>query len=84
MKFGNVKDHDFDVSKVLQTPAAKQILADIKAWKCHCTHECFMMTNTLFNPRMIPKIAREYIKLKPAPTVQAARNGGAPSASPTN
>lgn len=68
MKFGNVKDHDFDVSKVLKTPEAKQVLADIKAWKCHCTHECFMMTNTLFNPRKIPKIAMEYLKLRPKPT----------------
>ena len=84
MHFGNVKDHGYDVTKVLQTEQAKQILADIKAWKCHCTHECFMMTNTLFNPRLIPKIAREYIKLRPAPTVQAARGGGAPSPSPSN
>ena len=73
MKLGNVKDHDFDVNKVLQTPEAKQVLADIAAWKCHCTHECFMMTNTLFNPRMIPKIAKEYVKLDPKPTPAASK-----------
>jgi len=77
MKLGNVKDHGFDVTKVLKTPEAKQVLADIKAWKCHCTHECFMMTNTLFNPRMIPKIAKEYVKLKPKPT--HGQNGSSPT-----
>jgi radical SAM protein with 4Fe4S-binding SPASM domain len=77
MRFGNVKDHGFDVRKVLQTAPAQQILADIKAWKCHCTHECFMMTNTLFNPRMIPKIAREYVKLDPRPTVKAKNSKAA-------
>lgn len=71
MRFGNVKDHGFDVTRVLQTEPARRILADIAAWKCHCTHECFMMTNTLFNPRLIPKIAKEYFALRPAPTVRA-------------
>jgi radical SAM protein with 4Fe4S-binding SPASM domain len=68
MRLGNVKDHGFDVRRVLATPPARQVLADIKAWKCHCTHECFMMTSTLFNPRLIPRIAREYFQLEPKPS----------------
>ena len=30
---------------------------------CYCTHECYFMTNILFNPRLYPALAREYIQL---------------------
>ena len=32
--------------------------------KCFCTHECFITNNIIFNPRMLPRILKEYIKLK--------------------
>ena len=61
-RFGNVREHDYDIDKVLTSPRARQILADIKKG-CFCTHECFMMTNILFNPRLYPALLREYLQL---------------------
>jgi len=61
-RFGNVRDHDYDIGKLLTSPRTRQILADIKKG-CFCTHECYMMTNILFNPRLYPALLREYLQL---------------------
>lgn len=60
--FGNVREYGYDVRKVLRSERAKQTISGIKAKHCHCTHECYMMTNILFNPRLYPLLAREYSK----------------------
>jgi len=61
-RFGNVRKHDYDIGKLLTSPRARQILADIKKG-CFCTHECYMMTNILFNARYYPALLREYLQL---------------------
>jgi radical SAM protein with 4Fe4S-binding SPASM domain len=61
-RFGNVREHDYNIGKLLTSPRARQILADIKK-SCFCTHECYMMTNILFNPRLYPALLREYLQL---------------------
>ena len=61
--FGNVRDHDYDLGKVLRSSPAKQSLAAIKAEQCYCTHECNFMTNILFNPRLYPSLTREYVNI---------------------
>jgi len=33
--------------------------------RCHCTHECYFMTNILFNPRLYPSLMKEYLLLRP-------------------
>jgi radical SAM protein with 4Fe4S-binding SPASM domain len=62
-RFGNVRDHDHDLRKVMRSEEARKIIASIGASKCRCTHECYFMTNTLFNPRLYPALAREYLRL---------------------
>ena len=79
--FGNVRDFGYDMRQILRNEPARTVMRSIQDYRCHCTHECFMMTNTLFNPRLIGKIAMEYVKLKPAPTVQASP---APTPSPSH
>lgn len=59
--FGNVRDHHYDMGLVVQTTQAKTSLAAIKARDCYCTHECYMMTNTLLNPRLYPRLMKEYL-----------------------
>ena len=63
-RLGNVKDYDYDIKKILRTDNAKKILASIQDNKCFCTHECYFMTNILFNPKLYPALAREYLQLK--------------------
>jgi len=63
MRLGNVREHDYDISKVLETGEARDILRSIKRGGCYCTHECYLMTNILFNPRMYPSLIKEYLRL---------------------
>lgn len=58
--FGNVRDHGYDIGRVLKSAQANQGIAAIDAGQCYCTHECNLMTNILFNPRLYPALMREY------------------------
>lgn len=62
-KFGNIKDHDYNIRKLLKSGEAKAIVQEIKSSKCHCSHECYFITNILFNPRTYPMLAKEYLQL---------------------
>ena len=61
--FGNVRDFDYNMGKVIQSDNAKKIINSIMNKKCYCTHECYFMTNILFNPALYPALAKEYIQL---------------------
>jgi len=63
-RFGNVRDYGYDIKKILQTENTKKILASIQNKKCFCTHECYLMTNILFNPKLYPALAKEYLQLR--------------------
>jgi radical SAM protein with 4Fe4S-binding SPASM domain len=63
MKLGNVRKSGYDMKKILQTGQAEKVLRSINAEKCFCTHECYLMTNILFNARMYPELAKEYLQL---------------------
>ncbi len=60
---GNVRDHGYDMQKLLKSDRAKAILNSIRDRQCYCTHECYFMTNILFNPLMYPALAREYLQI---------------------
>jgi len=64
--FGNVRAHGYDLNAVLGTAAARASLGAIARGECHCTHECYFLTNILFNPRCYPALAREWLRLRPA------------------
>jgi len=64
--FGNVRAHNYDLGSVLGTAAARATLGSIGRGECHCTHECYFITNILFNPRCYPALAREWLRLRPA------------------
>jgi MoaA/NifB/PqqE/SkfB family radical SAM enzyme len=73
---GNVRDHGYDLRSILRTAAARETLSSIIRGGCHCTHECYLMTNILFSPRLYPALAREYRRL-PSADRAAPRPGGA-------
>jgi radical SAM protein with 4Fe4S-binding SPASM domain len=63
MKFANIRDFDYSTLKTLNTDRSKDILAMIDEKGCCCTHECYFMTNILFNPAMYPALLKEYLQL---------------------
>jgi len=63
MGMGNVRDNNYDLSKILKKDKAQKYLRSIQAKDCYCTHECYLMTNILFNPSMYPSLLKEYTRL---------------------
>jgi MoaA/NifB/PqqE/SkfB family radical SAM enzyme len=62
--FGNVRDHGYDIIKVVRTAGARKVAASIAKRACHCTHECYFMTNILFNPGLYPALLGEYLRVR--------------------
>lgn len=60
---GNVRDAGYDFNKVFFSERADQIRARINRSQCYCTHECYFVTNILFNPRMYGKVGKQYLEL---------------------
>lgn len=63
LKMGNVRDFGNDMIRVLRSGKAQKVLRSIHKKRCFCTHECFMMTNILFNPRTYPSLLLEYLQI---------------------
>jgi len=63
MKLGNIRESDYDIRKVLKSGDAQRVISSIKKKGCFCTHECYMMTNILFNPFMYPSLLKEYLQI---------------------
>ena len=60
--FGNVRTADYDFMRVWESGTAKAERQKIKAGKCHCTYECSMSPNILFNPKMYPQLGKAFIR----------------------
>ena len=63
MRFGNLRENEYDLQGLLQSERGRNILKFIAGKGCHCTHECYFMTNILFNPRRYPALLKEYLQL---------------------
>ena len=62
-KLGNIRDFDYDAGKVLRSEKARKVIHSIMNDQCYCTHECYFMTNILFNPRLYPSLIKEYSQI---------------------
>lgn len=62
-KMGNVREAGYDFRKVFFSEQADQVRAKINKTKCYCSHECYFVTNILFNPLMSGKVIRQYLEL---------------------
>lgn len=60
---GSLKESDFDLRRIWSGPAAAAERKLITESRCFCTHECFMQTNVLFNPRLYPGLAWNVLRL---------------------
>lgn len=64
--FGNARDYDYDLQKMLRTRTAREIIQKIESDCCYCTHECYFITNIMLNPMLYPAVLKEYRKLNAA------------------
>ncbi|MBI5641752.1 MAG: radical SAM protein [Nitrospirae bacterium] len=62
--FGNVRDHAYDINRVITSSEAREIIRSIRSNACFCTHECYFMTNILFNPSLYPSLLKEYLQIR--------------------
>ncbi len=60
-KFGNLNNFNFNLKELWFSDNAKVIRAEIRNKACYCTHSCFQFINTLFNPKLYPRLLK-YIK----------------------
>src|SRR5438309_4168830 len=63
-KLGNVRENGYDFKRIWYGKKADEARKFIRDTKCFCTYECFLTVNILFNPRMMPKILKEWGSLK--------------------
>jgi len=61
---GNVRDSGYDIGKIMRSEKAKKIINSISNNECWCTHECYFMTNILFNAKLYPALAKEYLQMR--------------------
>ena len=48
---GNIRDANYDFSRVWFSPEADRQRASIRARECHCTHSCFLSSSLVFDWR---------------------------------
>jgi hypothetical protein len=58
-----VRQSEYDLQHLLESDRGRKILRVIHNKGCHCTHECYFMTNILFNPSRYPALLKEYLQL---------------------
>lgn len=68
---GNVRNHGHDMRKLLASANARAVMKILEGNPCHCTHECYFITNILFNPRLYPALIGEYLRLSKSGPVAA-------------
>ena len=51
---GNLREVDWDLRRVWESPRAAALRAEIRATRCACTWECAQADNVLFNRRAWP------------------------------
>lgn len=64
-KLGNVRRDGYDLPRIARSPQAAPVLASIRNRDCHCSHECYMMMNILFNWRSYPELLKQYWSIGP-------------------
>jgi MoaA/NifB/PqqE/SkfB family radical SAM enzyme len=62
-KMGNIREFNYDFRKLIHSPQADMVRANIYRSQCYCSHECYFVTNILFNPLMYGRVLRQYLQL---------------------
>lgn len=59
--FGNLRQNDFDLRGLLDSPRGRWIRDHIGQRRCDCTFECAMINNFVLNPRSYPRILYHHL-----------------------
>lgn len=62
-KLGNIRESRYDITRLLGSRQASEVIGSIRKGGCFCTHECYFMTNILFSPSAYPALLKEYARL---------------------
>ena len=62
-KLGDLRGKDFDFQRIWHGEDADAIRRHIHDTGCFCTYECFLTNSIVFNPRMVPRLLREWISI---------------------
>jgi MoaA/NifB/PqqE/SkfB family radical SAM enzyme len=73
---GNVRAAGHDVKAVLRSERARSVIDEIATGACHCSHECNLLINILFNPMMHPRLLREWARLRLGLSQRKDRSAG--------
>lgn len=61
---GSLRENDYDFQKIWKGHLAEEARKFIKDTKCFCTHECFLSTNILFTPSMMPTVLHKWASIE--------------------
>ncbi|MFZ5997945.1 MAG: radical SAM/SPASM domain-containing protein [Nitrospirota bacterium] len=61
---GNIREHNYDMQRLIGSEKSAKVIDSIRRNHCYCTHECYFMTNILFNPALYPALLKEYLRLQ--------------------
>jgi len=59
---GNLRNHDWDLNKLLKENSVSELQKWIKKTKCKCSFECALAANVVWKPKNYPKVAASAIK----------------------
>lgn len=62
--FGNLRDYDFNLQRIIQSEKCQTIMRKIKNSKCNCSFECAIQNSLVNNPRFYAYILMRYLKIK--------------------
>ena len=60
--FGNLRDYNMDVYKLINDQKAKEVNKFIKDTNCKCSFECALSANVTWNANQYPKLIKNSIK----------------------
>lgn len=81
-KLGSLREEGLDFQRIWHGKDASAIRRHIADTGCFCTYECFLTNSLIFNPRMIPRLLREWIRIgRPGAASSTGAAGDSPAAS---
>lgn len=58
---GNLRDFDYDLNRLMDKTMAKNIVKSIRKNRCHCSWECVIPVNLIFNWKGVHMIIKQWI-----------------------
>ncbi|HUT54913.1 MAG TPA: radical SAM protein [bacterium] len=55
-ELGGLRDHGYDLRKIMLSDQTRRVVQFIRDSRCHCTFECALFNSLVFNPRQWPKL----------------------------